>query len=493
MSRFGGGWWRRRSSRARSGTWDRTWSSPLARISYPYDLEWMEGGTLEHVARVLAGQPLYGPPSLEFTPYIYGPLYYHLAAPVAKLFGLRLLSLRMVSFGPRWAVFALIAALVHGRTRSRLGALVAAGLFAALFKRSGAFFDLARVDSLALFFTLLAVWVLLASKRHDVAAGVLLAAAFFTKQSALLIAAPVVVARSWSLRGPQRLHGIAAFVALAVGGSLLLHLRTQGWSTYYLFALPASHPWVSGAWVGYWRDLFMVVPVAMLALAFVMAGARGAGAARPIELAAVLGALAESWSSRLHGGGYDNVLMPVYACLAWQTGLVLGGLVQPAPGDVPSPAKPRALLALAPWACLVQLALLWSPPWRQVPTAADRAAGAALVAKLAAVPGPVLIPHHPHLARLAGKATHAHEMALADVMRGGDRRAIDALAADVRRRLAAREFAAVVVDQDWWRADLGASYVHSQTLWAAEPAIFWPRTGWLVRPRDIYEPRVTGR
>jgi len=280
-----------------------------------------------------------------------------------------------------------------------------------------------------------------------------------------------------------------------VGGSVLLHLRTQGWSTYYMFALPASHPWVSGAWVGYWRDLFMVVPVAMLALAFMVAGARGAGAgaARPIELAAVLGALAESWSSRLHGGGYDNVLMPVYACLVWQTGLVLGGLVQPAPGDVPSLTKRRALLALAPWACLVQLALLWSPPWRQVPTAADRAAGAALVAKLAVVPGPVLVPYHPHLGRLAGKATHAHEMALADVMRGGDRRAIDALAADVRRRLAAREFAVVVVDQDWWLADLGASYIHSQTLWAAEPAVFWPRTGWQVRPRDMYEPRATGR
>ena len=62
----------------------------LARINYPYDLEWMEGGTLEHVARVLGGQPLYVAPSLEFTPYIYAPLYYYVAAPFAYLFGLRL-------------------------------------------------------------------------------------------------------------------------------------------------------------------------------------------------------------------------------------------------------------------------------------------------------------------------------------------------------------------------------------------------------------------
>ena len=463
----------------------------LARIGYPYDLEWMEGGTLEHVARILSGQPLYVAPTLEFTPYIYAPLYYFVAAPVAKLFGLRLLSLRLVSFAASLGVLALLAALVHRSTRSRLGALVAAGLFAALFKRSGAFFDLARVDALALFFTLLGIWVLLASEKHDVVAGALLAAAFFTKQSALFIAAPVVLARAWSLRGPRRLQSVAAFAALAVGGSVLLHVRTHGWSTYYLFTLPASHPRVSAAWLGYWGgDLFAAVPIAMLALAFVVAGATRLGAARPIVLAAVFGSLAASWSGRLHSGAYSNVLMPVYAVLAWQVGMVVGWLREPAPPSTLQPGPKRGVvLALAPWACLLQFALLWFPPWRQIPTAADRAAGAALVARLAAVPGPVLVPFHPHLARLAGKATHAQQMALADVMRGGDRQVADALDADVRRRLRAREFAAVVVDDDWWRADLDASYIRARTLFVDEPAVFMPRTGWQARPREIYEPR----
>src|SRR6478735_8320342 len=85
----------------------------LARINYPYDLEWMEGGTLEHVARVLGGQPLYVAPSLEFTPYIYAPLYYYVTAPFAYLFGLRLLPLRLVSFAASLGVLALIAALIH--------------------------------------------------------------------------------------------------------------------------------------------------------------------------------------------------------------------------------------------------------------------------------------------------------------------------------------------------------------------------------------------
>jgi 4-amino-4-deoxy-L-arabinose transferase-like glycosyltransferase len=455
----------------------------LARIGYPYDLEWMEGGSLEHVARVLHGQVIYVPPSLEFTPYIYAPLYYYVAAVFAKLFGLRLLSLRMVSLAASLGVFALIALLVRLRTRSRLAALVAVGLFAALFQRSGAFFDLARVDSLALFLTLLPVWLLLRSERHDLAAGALLAAAFFTKQSMLLIAAPVVLARAWSLRGPRRLQCLAAFFALAAGGTGLLHLYTHGWSTYYLFTLPASHSWIAGSWIGYWRDdLFLTVPVAMLALAFAIAGARRGVTAQPVELAVVLGCLVESWSSRMHSGAFSNVLMPIYACLAWQTGTVMGRLDDSAPVPFGRPI----VRTLAPWACLLQLALLWFAPWKQVPTGADRAAGAALVARLAAVPGPVLVPFHPHLARLAGKATGAQEMALHDVLRGGNRPVADALADEIRRRLRAREFAAVIVDQDWWPAELTASYLPSQTLFTPESPVFWPRTGWPTRPRDWY-------
>ena len=456
----------------------------LARVAYPYDLEWMEGGMLEHVARVLGGQPLYVPPSAEFTPYIYAPLYYYVAALFAKLFGLRLLALRMVSLLASVGVLGLIAALTHARTRSRLGALVAAGLFAALFERAGAFFDLARADSVALFFLLLAIWLLLARERRDVAAGVLLAAAFFTKQTMLLVALPVVLARTFSLRGPRRLLCLGSFVALAAAGTVALHLRTQGWSTYYLFSLPASHPWIPNLWLRFWtHDLCTVVPIAVAALVLRLAGRAGVPAVSLVEGAAVLGRLLESWISLLHRFGFTNVLMPAYACLAWQTGVALGWLNRPAPA---SPTR-----RLAGWACLVQLALLWFPAWRQVPTAADQAAGAALVARLAAIPGPVFIPCHPHLARLAGKTTYAQQMALVDVMRGQPRRVADALGADVQRRLRAREFAAVVldVDQDWLQPALDAAYVRTEPLFVGQPAVFWPKTGWLARPRDLYERR----
>ena len=452
-------------------------------------LEWLEGGSLDTLPACCAGTP-YAPPSLDFTPYIYAPLYYYLAAPFAKLFGLRLLSLRLVSLAASLGVLALIAALVHGRTRSRLGALVAAGLFAALFKRSGAFADLARVDSLALFFLLLAVWLLLAGERRDVIAGALLAAAFLTKQSMLLIAAPIVLTRTWSRRGRRGCRRIAAFVALALGGCVMLHLRTHGSSTYYLFSLPASHPWVSAAWVGYWRsDIFAAVPVAVLALGLVIARAAGVGVARPLELVAVLGSLAGAWSSRLHSGGYDNVLMPAYACLAWQTGVVLGWLSRPA-SDAPRAKMSRFVRGLAPSAAWRNLRCFGFHPGGKRPQPRIGPRAPRWSRRIAAVPGPVLVPYHPHLARLAGKGTYAHEMALADVMRGqATALGADALAADVGRRLRARAFAAVIVDQDWWPAELNASYVSTQPLFIDDHAVFWPMTGWPTRPRALYEPR----
>src|SRR5262245_60258037 len=52
----------------------------LARIGYPFELEWLEGQSLEEVRRLLAGQPIYAAPSLEFVASNYPPLYFVLAA-----------------------------------------------------------------------------------------------------------------------------------------------------------------------------------------------------------------------------------------------------------------------------------------------------------------------------------------------------------------------------------------------------------------------------
>ena len=57
----------------------------LLRIGYPFELEWMEGSMVAHIARVVAGQPLYVSPTLAFTPFAYPPLYFEVSALFARI------------------------------------------------------------------------------------------------------------------------------------------------------------------------------------------------------------------------------------------------------------------------------------------------------------------------------------------------------------------------------------------------------------------------
>ncbi|HNL92174.1 MAG TPA: hypothetical protein PKH01_04670 [Pseudomonadales bacterium] len=67
------------------------------RAAYPFELEWMEGGVLQQVLRVVQHQPLYGEPSLDFVPALYMPLYYYFSAISMAFLGENLFALRAVS------------------------------------------------------------------------------------------------------------------------------------------------------------------------------------------------------------------------------------------------------------------------------------------------------------------------------------------------------------------------------------------------------------
>lgn len=79
----------------------------LSRASYPFELEWLEGSMLHEVMRVLEGKPLYQEPSLEYTPFIYPPLYFWLSALSAMLVGPGFLALRSVSIAAAAGCFVL--------------------------------------------------------------------------------------------------------------------------------------------------------------------------------------------------------------------------------------------------------------------------------------------------------------------------------------------------------------------------------------------------
>lgn len=419
----------------------------LHRIGYPFELDWMEGGSVELAGRVLAGHSLYSAPSVAFVGWTYPPLYYWVAAAVAKLTGLGFLPLRLVSLVASLVSMASLAWMVARETGNRTAALLAAGLFAATYRISGAWFDVGRVDSLSLALTLVALaWGRCASGvRGGIALGLLAFLAFFTKQTALLALLPTLV----FLVLTRRRLGITAvltLVALVLVSSVVLEASTDGWYGYYALSELVHQPVAQPLWVGFWRhDIWhQEWPLVLFLLVGGVIMTRRAGARKALRSPAVYHAIAatgligSAWVSRLHTGGYANVLMPAYAAIALLAGLAYAGLVRGRRGVV---ATPLLGVALA-----VQLGLLAYSVGAQIPTAADRAAGTQLIARLRALPGPVLLLRHPWYATLAGKGTFAQEEAIGDVLRSASTRGMRPLRGSLRHALNAYDVQAVVLD-----------------------------------------------
>ncbi|MCW3036393.1 MAG: hypothetical protein JWM17_1705, partial [Actinobacteria bacterium] len=116
----------------------------VRRAVYSYQIEWLEGGAVEHVRRILQGRQLYPAPGIDFVAYPYPPLYFLLSSGVALVTGVGYLPMRIVSIVASLASMGLLYAIVRREGGARWCGLVAAGLFAAGFRVTGGFYDVAR-------------------------------------------------------------------------------------------------------------------------------------------------------------------------------------------------------------------------------------------------------------------------------------------------------------------------------------------------------------
>jgi 4-amino-4-deoxy-L-arabinose transferase-like glycosyltransferase len=289
----------------------------LHRLDYPYELDWMEGGSVELAARVLAGHSLYAAPSLRAVGWTYPPLYYWVAAAVAKLIGVGFLPLRLVSLPASLVSMATLGAIVSREKGDRIAGLVAAGLLAATFRISGAWFDTGRVDSLFLALTLIALAFGRTARgvRGGIALGMLAFLAFFTKQTALLALLPALAYLAVT-RHRVGIPALLTLLALLIASTAVLDASSDGWYRYYVFSELAQQPWAQQVWTGFWREdiLHRQWPLVILIVAGGVTLARCAGARPTLRsstmyyTAGAAGLIGSAWVSRLHTGGYANVL-----------------------------------------------------------------------------------------------------------------------------------------------------------------------------------------
>lgn len=380
------------------------------RVFYPHELEWMEGALADHAARVADGLPLYCEPQAEHVPFLYAPLLFWLGGLGMK-FGLDgIVALRLIAVMFSIGSAMLIGQWVRKETGRLVPGLVAAGMFFAGYGWLAWWYDLARNDSLFVFLCLAATYQLRhGGKLQWLWAGLLAALALLAKQSTLMWLPAVGVGaliRNWRVAMRFGLVSVATMAA-SLG---LLHLLSDGWSTFYLFEMPQHHGWVGDRKLGFWiDDMLPVYPLLLLGLAGFVQGVRASSGTWLYLAAFGSGGLACSWMSRMHVGGFDNVMMYGFA-----SACVLGPIAACHPSKAMRIGGPVLLLLQFAW--LGQQAWHRDPGTTLFPPEAHRKGHDQLQAVVEAQDGPVWIPAHGHIAYRAGKGTGAHGQAIFDVM-----------------------------------------------------------------------------
>ena len=475
------------------------------RLTYPFTIEWLESNSLVEVHRILVGQQLYPAPTVGYVPDGYPPLYFAVSAMVARVAGVSYLSLRLVSLVSSLACFALLGRLVQRETGSASAGIAAAGILAATYFATGTWFDVGRVDSLFLALSAAALYAARWTRRPRgaVATGVLLAAAFLTKQNGLAEGVAVLAALA---AGPhRRLAGTAALTygAILALSTLVLGLVSHGWYLYYVFEQMGEQSIKSAAIGQFWTvSLFPVLGIAGCAAVL------GARRTPLVLLAGCAGLITAGYAALAHGGGTVNDLLPAYFAVALLAGLALGGR----PGGLVDAGVDRLARAriprwqpgrAGPWVAAVvgtlviaQLAVLFSGfrPAQAVPLRADRVVGARLTAGVRALGGTVAIPSDPGLDLAAGQLGVAHQGAVADVLRATNRGAIASFTRSAAHAVAAQRFSAIITEQDTdldgFPPDLDRYYHRcpQMLLSGVPPAWFRPVTGARVRPAWVWLP-----
>ncbi len=461
----------------------------LPRVFYPYDLDFIEDGMLMQSLRVANGLPIFVPPSVEFVPHLYMPLYSWLGGGLIKIFGVSYAPLRWLSLASTIASALLIYYIARRESGPRWIAFACAGLFLGGYRISGFWYELVRVDSLFVALSLVGCALGIdagRSNRRLILAALVLALAFFTKQTSLLFGAGLsfylLIAlgrRAWLFIGIY-----ATSVSLPL---IIINALTGGWFIYHTFTIAASDPIEGGRIVNYLRfELF-----GLMAILSVMAIAVGGLSWRRSRFHALrdrpwligIGAAAIiSAAGRASAGGNVNNLMAVYAFLCLAPAMLLREW-QMDNQKILARLRPSTWIAIG---VLIQFALGAYNPLRYIPTSEMRQAGDRLIQHIASIDGEVYVAMHPYYAWLAGKQPAAQ---LATIWYGREHGQLP-LPDDFVARLRDRYYAAIISDESFFEVDPPVQQLIMQYYRPLEqldvseaPATL---TGVVVRPQLIY-------
>ncbi len=454
------------------------------RITFPLELEWMEGGLLHQAQRLQRGLPIYPPPGPDFVPFLYTPLYPTVLAALGSVVGLDYAVGRLVSVLACLAIALAIARAVHHEGKPRAHLVAAIGLFASGYVFTFRWYDVARPDMLYL---ALVLWGLVflheagrdgrAEHRKALLGGVLMGLGFLTKQTAAPFAAMGGIAAL--VLAPRCVPAYAAgLVAVAGGGVAVGNALTDGWLWTYVYELHQSHAFNRERFTTKTWGMFVhAAPFVVVLVGFIVGGAmartarRGGGPLRDRLLAqrgTLFWGFAAACGLLVSALGYATQWAEPNAFIP---GVVMGavwvGVGLPTGGRAEATALGLVILQIG-FSLLIEP--FYQPiqdrgvralgrsyrvqdPFRTIPTAKARADAAALRQALEQGEGRVFALHRPWWSVLAGGDGHVGAMGLNDVPEA-DRKAIQAA---LRDRITAGEYRSIWTEGDppaWLRPAL---------------------------------------
>src|SRR4030095_16847680 len=117
----------------------------LGRMTYPFELEWFEGLTIDYAWRIVHGLPIYGAPDKTFAPRHSPPLHYLVAVPFLAASGWALSGARLLSWLAVVGCGVVAARVVRHAGGSWAAVVFALGSAAAFYPATNHWYDLARV------------------------------------------------------------------------------------------------------------------------------------------------------------------------------------------------------------------------------------------------------------------------------------------------------------------------------------------------------------
>lgn len=237
------------------------------RIAYPFELEIHEGLMIDHCIRVLQNKTLYLEPNATFIPFVYPPLYFWVGAFFMKIFGVNFWAVRTISVLSSFLAGFLIFKIVKKETKNTFFAFISLSLFFASYKFTGAWFDIARVDTFLIVLIILSIYIL--KYYHQLLAvifsALFLSAALFTKQTAIFFIFASIFYLYFTYKKSFFLFSLMIF-SICLGSALILNYKTEGWFWYYVFFVPFKYSVSKRTIIGFFKtDLFhlsfMFIPV----------------------------------------------------------------------------------------------------------------------------------------------------------------------------------------------------------------------------------------